>query len=138
MRAVAEKTGLDCIVASAGTADYHVNEHPDPRAVAIAKADGVDITGMVGRQIAPEDFYRFTYIFAMDTANMAGLRAKAPRDATAKISLLLDAVDGQKGKSVPDPYYGDDSDFRNAWDQILIAVTAVNNRLEIEGANAEF
>lgn len=138
LRAVAAKSGLDCTVDSAGTADYHVGDAPDPRAIATARADGVDISGLQGRQLDLQDFYRFTHIFALDKANLEGIRARAPRDATAQVALLMDAIEGKKGGSVKDPYYGDDDDFRAVWEEILIAISAMTDRFEEAGIDARF
>ncbi|MEM9500984.1 MAG: low molecular weight protein-tyrosine-phosphatase [Pseudomonadota bacterium] len=138
LRAVAAKSGLDCIVDSAGTAGYHIGDAPDERAIVTARADGVDISGLRGRQLDLEDFYRFTHIFALDTANLEGIRARAPRDGSAKVALLMDTVEGKQGGSVKDPYYGDDDDFRQVWEEILIAVSAMTTRFESEGVQAEF
>lgn len=58
-----------------------------------------------------EDFHAFTHIYALDADNLANLRRSRPSDGTARLSLLLDAVPGRKGKPVADPYYGDDAGF---------------------------
>ena len=129
-RKAAEKAGFECDVDSAGTAAYHIGSAPDPRAIATARAHGADISSLQGRQLATSDFDRFTHIFALDTANLAGIRAKAPRDARASVSLLMDAVPGREGQPVADPYYGDESDFEAAWDEISLAVDHVVEGLE--------
>ncbi len=138
LRAVAERTGLVCQVDSAGTANYHVGDKPDFRAVETALADGVDISRQSARQLKIEDFYRFTHIFALDTANLAGINAKMPRDATAKVALLMNAAEHGGTKSIKDPYHGTDDDFRDAWNQILIGVAAIEVELRARGVSAEF
>ncbi len=124
-RKAAQEAGLECKVDSAGTAAYHVGEPPDPRAFAAARKHGVDLSGALGRQIAVEDFERFTHIVAMDKANIAGLTGRAPSSAVQKVSLLMDFVPGQEGEAVADPYYGDQSDFDACWEQIDNAVIHV-------------
>jgi protein-tyrosine phosphatase len=57
------------------------------------------------RQITPEDFRRFDYIFAMDRANLDELLWMAPPEHHHKISLFL-AQAPDLGPDVPDPYYG--------------------------------
>ena len=115
MRAAAEKAGLDIEVDSAGTADYHVGEPPDPRAIACAKGHGVDISALRGRQAQPEDFRRFTHIFALDHKNLANLERIRPADGTAQLALLLDRVPTREGQAVADPWYGDESSFEMTW-----------------------
>lgn len=134
-RAAALLRGLECNVDSAGTASYHIGHQPDPRAIAIAGHHGVDITAQAARQIAHEDFYRFRHIIALDRANLEGVRARAPRDGTARLALLLDAVDGRQGEPVADPYHGDDAAFAAAWSVINLGVEAWVERLIREGAD---
>ncbi|MEO0417458.1 MAG: low molecular weight protein-tyrosine-phosphatase [Pseudomonadota bacterium] len=132
-RKAAADAGLDCEVDSVGTAGYHIGEAPDPRAIATAKLHGVDISDARGRQLEAADFERFTHILALDTANLTGVRARAPADARAEVSLLMDAVPGREGDAVADPYYGDESDFEKAWSEIENAVRHIVSRLRNEG-----
>ncbi|WP_086735657.1 low molecular weight protein-tyrosine-phosphatase [Erythrobacter colymbi] len=131
-RAVAEQRGLSCLVDSAGTASYHVGSQPDPRAIAVASLHGIDIAGQAARQIERDDFYRFSHIIAMDRANLEGLRSKAPRDGTARLAMLMDAVDGRRGEPVADPYYGNTQAFETAWSVIALGVEAWTARLLLE------
>lgn len=135
-RAAAARHGLECDVDSAGTATYHIGSPPDPRAIATARGRGVDITGQIARQIAREDFYRFSHIIAMDEANLTGIRSQAPRDASANIALLMDALEGSEGRPVRDPYYGDDALFAEVWGEIAGAVDALAARFAKEGVSA--
>lgn len=115
-REAARGMKLDVTVDSAGTGSWHVGRPPDPRAIAVARKHGVDITGLRGRQVKPADFRRFTHIVALDRENLADLRRLAPADGKAGLSLLLDHVEGRKGQSVADPWFGEDDDgFDVAW-----------------------
>jgi protein-tyrosine phosphatase len=134
-RAAASRAGLACEVDSAGTAAYHIGHPPDPRAIATAHENGVDIGSQTARQIGREDFYRFTHIIAMDDANLAGIRAQSPRDATARVALLMDALEGSQGKPVIDPYYGDEALFARVWGEIAEATEALAARFASEGVN---
>ena len=135
-RTAAVRHGIECDVDSAGTASYHVGDPPDPRAIATARANGVEIGGQQARQIARDDFYRFTHILAMDGANLAGIRAQAPRDATAKVAMLMDALEGSQGKPVADPYYGDEALFAQVWEDIAGATDALAARFARDGIGA--
>lgn len=134
-RSACEKAGLDVFVDSAGTAAYHISNQPDPRAIHVARANGVDISQARGRQLSDEDFERFTHIFAMDTANLAGINARAPRKPRAKISLLLDIFGDRQGESIPDPYYGDESDFEECWQTVSEAVDELVRQLSSQSGN---
>lgn len=133
-RAVAQERGLACFVDSAGTASYHLGHRPDARAIAVARLKGIDIAGQLARQIERDDFYRFSHIIALDRANLEGVRAKAPRDGTARLAMLMDAVEGRQGEPVPDPYYGDTAAFESAWSMIQLGVEAWTERLLREAA----
>jgi protein-tyrosine phosphatase len=131
-RESARARDFTCLVDSAGTASYHIGNQPDPRAIAVAARHGVDIAGQSARQIERDDFYRFTHIVALDRANLEGVRSRAPRDGTARLSMLLDAVEGRAGQGVADPYYGDDAAFEAAWEAISIGVEAWLAKLQRE------
>ncbi|MEO0699146.1 MAG: low molecular weight phosphotyrosine protein phosphatase, partial [Pseudomonadota bacterium] len=114
----------------------HVGEAPDPRAIATAAAHGIDISRAIGRQLDPDDFERFTHIIAMDTANFAGIIARAPREARGMVTMLMDAVPGREGEAVADPYYGDESDFEAAWDDIAMATGLLARKLMAQKSTA--
>ena len=128
-RREAERLGLRVEVDSAGTSDWHIGKPPDPRAVALAAAKGAPIDHLKARQIAPEDYRRFTHIFALDETNLDDIRAQAPADATAEIGLLLDCVPGREGQAVADPYFGDEAGFEVTWRDVSEAVEALGRRL---------
>lgn len=106
---------LGWTVDSAGTGGWHAGDAPDPRAIAVAKAHGVDIAGLRARQVRPADFARFDLILAMDHDNLAGLGALAPAGSSADLRLALDLVAGREGQAVADPYYGDARGFEASW-----------------------
>src|SRR5260221_14302161 len=61
--------GLDVEIDSAGTGDYHIGEHPDVRAIKIARKYGVDISQLFARQFSSGDFDSFDKIYVMDRSN---------------------------------------------------------------------
>lgn len=128
-RAEAERLGLDVLVDSAGTGGWHAGEPPDPRSIAVARRNGVDISRQRARKVTKDDFRTFTHIYALDETNLTGLRALAPRDASAELGLLLDLVPGHEGRAVADPYYGDGGDFDVTWGDVAMAARALAARL---------
>ena len=128
-RREAERIGLDVAVDSAGTGDWHVGEPPDRRAIAVARANGVDISGYRGRQVTAADFDRFDHVVALDLANLARLRALQPAKSRADLSLLLDYVPGREGEPVADPYYGADAGFDTTWADVTAGAQALARRL---------
>lgn len=129
LRAEAERLRLDLIVDSAGTGNWHVGHPPDPRAQAVARKYGIDISGYQGRQVTPADFRRFTHVIALDHDNLANLRRIQPADAVAELSLLLDHVPGREGQAVTDPYFGDDAGFEITWAEVTAAAEQLALRL---------
>ena len=111
----AQRLGLDVKVDSAGTGDWHVGKPPDERAIAVAARNGIDIRGLRARQVRADDFHIFDHIVALDEQNLDNLRRLQPLGAKAKLSLLMDHVDGQEGKPVADPYYGGADHFDQTW-----------------------
>jgi protein-tyrosine phosphatase len=120
-RDAAGRAGLDAVVDSAGTGEWHIGRPPDPRSQAVALRHGIDISGYRARQVRAADFHAFDHILALDPQNLRDLRAMAPADARARLSLLMDHVPGRKGQGVRDPYYGDAADFDAAWDDARAA-----------------
>ena len=128
-RREAVRLGLEVDIESAGTGDWHIGRAPDPRAQAVARLNGVDISGYVARQITPADFRRFTHIIALDAQNLADLEAMRPPDGIAELSLLLDYVEGREGDAVADPYYGDESAFGVTWSDVTAGAEALARRI---------
>jgi protein-tyrosine phosphatase len=119
LRHQAEERGLSPLVAtdSAGTGGWHRGEAPDPRSVAVARQNGVDISRLRARQLKSSDFNDFDMIFAMDRSNLRDIVRIAPHDSSADIHLFMDFVSGVQ-RDVPDPYYGDERDFRQVYDML--------------------
>lgn len=129
MRAEVAKRRLPIVTDSAGTAAYHIDEKPDPRAMATAKRHGVDISGLRGRQVKAADFHRFDHIVAMDADNLARLQRLCPADGTAQLSLMMDWIPGRQGQSVEDPYYGPDDGFSVTWADVVEAAAGLADHI---------
>lgn len=117
-RREAERLGLDVEIDSAGTGDWHIGYPPDPRAAAVAARNGIDISNLKARLVTADDFDRFDHVVALDSNNLRDLERLRPEGARARLSLLLDHVEGRRGQAVADPYYGEDSHFDMAWDDV--------------------
>lgn len=124
-RAAFADAGIDSLLDSAGTGDWHVGRPPDRRAQAEALRRGADIGDLRGRQLTVDDFYRFDLILAADADNLRDARTMAPPDATARLRLMLDLVAGRQGESVADPYYGEDDGFAATWDDVSAVAAAL-------------
>lgn len=106
-------------VDSAGTAAYHVGQQPDRRSIKIAKSNGIDISHQTARQFKVSDFDMFDFIYAMDSSNYTNIVSLARNNSDIeKVKLFLEENPNIFNKNVPDPYYGDMSDFEHVFDLI--------------------
>jgi protein-tyrosine phosphatase len=117
-------------VDSAGTANYHVGDLPDQRSIAVAKSNGIDISNQRGRQFNVIDFDTFDYIYVMDHSNFENV-VKLARNTNdiAKVKLVLEADTSIKDKRVPDPYYGNQSNFEATYKLLDKATTIISHHL---------
>ncbi|WP_289021093.1 low molecular weight protein-tyrosine-phosphatase [uncultured Salegentibacter sp.] len=120
-------------VDSAGTAGYHINDTPDPRSIAIAKKNKLDITYQRGRQFKVEDFDKFDLIYVMDNSNFRDVISLARNDDDrAKVQLILDEIFPAENVDVPDPYYGGDHGFENVYQMLDEACDKIAEQLKEE------
>jgi protein-tyrosine phosphatase len=117
LRARFAEAGLDIGVDSAGTGGWHVGKPPDPRTIAAARRNGINIAGLRARRLSAEDFLRFDLILAMDTDNHATALAMRPPHGMADVHLFLDYATGRPG-DVPDPYYGGEDGFQAVFEML--------------------
>ena len=120
-KAKAQAEGLEVHTDSAGTSSWHIGEEPDPRAQEATLRRGIDISDQRGHQMTREDFAAFDYIIAMDTSNLAKLRALGANDHHHKLHMMLSFADGIDETEIPDPYYGGPDGFEDVLDMIEAA-----------------
>ena len=117
----AKKRNKQLIVDSAGTANFHIGEMPDERAIKKMRNYNIDISKQKARQFHKNDFETFDYIFVMDTSNYENIIRMAKSEIhKQKVDLILNILYPQQNTSVPDPYYGGDSGFEKVY-QLLDA-----------------
>ncbi|MDX1719626.1 MAG: low molecular weight protein-tyrosine-phosphatase [Salegentibacter mishustinae] len=120
-------------VDSAGTGDYHIDDSPDPRSIAIAKKNNLDITYQRGRQFQAEDFDKFDRIYVMDNQNFKDVISLARNDDDrAKVQLILDEIFPAENVDVPDPYFGGEHGFENVYQMLDEACEKIANQLKEE------
>lgn len=114
------------IIDSAGTHGYHIGERPDPRTLRIAAMNHIPTEGIRARQIKNTDFEEFDLILGMDRGHVRLLKDRADPVYHGKIRLFMEAA-GQDNIDVPDPYYGDFSEFEAIFHQINAATEIIKN-----------
>jgi protein-tyrosine phosphatase len=120
-------------VDSAGTGDYHIDNSPDPRSIAVAKKNNLDITYQRGRQFQAEDFENFDRIYVMDNSNFKDVISLARNDDDrAKVQLILDEIFPAENVDVPDPYFGGDHGFENVYHMLDEACEKIAAQLKEE------
>ena len=124
---VARKLLLDAGLAarvavdSAGLEGWHAGDPPDSRAIASAAERGYDLTAQRARRFERRDFDDFQLIIGMDRGHVSALRLRQGEGSTSQVRLFLDFLpseDPRYGRDVPDPYYGDMSDYEISLDLI--------------------
>tara|TARA_B100000809_G_scaffold60809_1_gene57421 strand:+ start:2966 stop:3427 length:462 start_codon:yes stop_codon:yes gene_type:complete len=114
--------GLNILVDSAGTSNYHIGEAPDKRMQQKAIEHGLDISYQRGRQFIVADFDEFDYIFAMDESNKENiLRLSRTEEDINKVVLFLEENHPNENLNVPDPYYGGEQGFEDVYQMLDIA-----------------
>lgn len=113
-----QQLGLSHQVDSAGTANYHVGEAPDVRSQKVALAHGFDISLLKGRQMQKADATEFDFIFVMDKSNLQNAKEIIGEDSDSQAKLIMDVLHPEKNIEVPDPYYGDMSNFQQVYDML--------------------
>lgn len=105
------------VVDSAGIGSWHLGETPDKRSISAAKDRGYDISNIVARQVGTVDFAKFDYLLAMDRNNLRDLNELCPEEYKDKLGLLLE-FGSLSEMDVPDPFYGECSDFEFVLDLV--------------------
>tara|TARA_A100001011_G_scaffold382422_1_gene452163 strand:+ start:1054 stop:1485 length:432 start_codon:yes stop_codon:yes gene_type:complete len=111
-------------VDSAGTEGFHIGRSPDPRSIEIAAQNGINISKQTARKFIREDFKRFDRVYVMDRSNLKNIKQIAiTEEEVNKVALLLE------NKEVPDPYYGNDNEFKKMFDLIDNACERISKKL---------
>ncbi len=120
----------DIQIDSAGTGSYHIGELPDPRSIAVANKNGINITNQRARKFVVEDFDNFDIIYVMDAYNYDAVLKLARNEADkAKVELILNAVFPNENLDVPDPYSGGDYGFKNVFNMLNEACDIIAKKI---------
>lgn len=106
------------IIDSAGTHDFHVGEPPDARAQAAARERGYDLSALRARKVRRSDLELFSFVLAMDMANLTALHRLGEPDLWQKPKLMMSYSKLYKTREVPDPYGGGADDFELVLDML--------------------
>lgn len=127
LRQKAQQAGFKILVDSCGTGHWHEGEQADKRSRTVAKARGYDIDNLRARQITNSDFTKFDLMLAMDKQNLADITniknkliasGKLAESELPVLALFSERDQTYQYQKVPDPYYGDMTDFEHALDLV--------------------
>ena len=119
-------------IESAGTEAHHEGAPPDPRSVKVATRNGVSLEGQLARAVTRADFNEFDYIFAMDGSHFYELHRRSPKERRARIEMFLTDVAQANTKEVPDPWYGQESDFDHVFRLVNDGARAILDKIRKE------
>jgi protein-tyrosine phosphatase len=126
LRAALDDAGLaDTVtVDSAGTGDWHVGQAMNRGALAALARRGYDGSSHRARQFKPSWFGSRDLVLALDSSNLADLRAMGgDAELFASAGALAEVTD------IPDPYGGDAANFNYVLDLLEAAAPAIIARL---------
>jgi protein-tyrosine phosphatase len=125
-----QDNGLKAVVDSCGFESFHLGDNPDYRAVKIMKKNGMDISRHTMRLFRQQDFDDFDLIYVMDQTHYRNVMRYARNDTDKlKVDFIMNATDHGSNKIVPDPYFGDESDFELTYDLLDHATDAIARKL---------
>ena len=102
-------------IRSCGTHSYHIGSPPDPRSIEIAKEFAIDISGYKASHLSQHDLKNYDFIYALDSNNLEYFINHYPMHKE-KCSLITHF--NTTPQDIPDPYYGDRSDFKYSFSMI--------------------
>lgn len=118
----ARRAGLNWTVDSAGTNGYHTGEAPHRLSQKVALHNGIDISCQRSRQFTAADLKQFDRIYALAEDVLADMKyiAREKLDPS-KVDLLMNELYPGKNLDVPDPWYGPEAGYHEAYAMISAA-----------------
>lgn len=121
-----KKAGLEWIVESAGTNNYHLNEAPHPLSQKVAKLNGIDISTQRKKRFSADDVENYDKIYALAEDVLEDIKWIAGKKFNAKkTDLLMNELFPGENSDVPDPFYGDEEGYHEAYRLINDACDAI-------------
>lgn len=126
LKAKAAAAGLDWYIDSAGTEKYHIGKAPHEYSQNICSSHGIDISNQRARKFTPADLTGYDLVYAMaDDVAREIRRISGPKADYSHMGLFLEELEPGSGKSVPDPWYGDESAYVGVYDMIDATCDAI-------------
>lgn len=124
------KIANDNLVDSAGTISMHQGQKADKRSIKIAQNHHIDINPHRSRPIVEKDFEEFDHIYCMDFNNVKdAMSLTKSEEQRQRISLILDVLQDDNSQEVPDPYWGELSDFEDVYQMLDKACDIIADKI---------
>jgi len=108
--------GLTWSTESAGTNSYHTGEAPHPMSQKVAKMHGIDISHQRARRFRAEDIAAFDKIYALAKDVLEDIKRIAGKKFDPlKVELLTNELYPGDDMDVPDPWYGAEPGYHDAF-----------------------
>lgn len=132
LKKLGKEGGLEIEVSSSGIESYHEGEKPDYRAISVAKAEGIDVSGIKSKKITIADVTEFDFIFGVTERHVEKLKKASPSEFHKKIYSLLEfsEIPNKHNNNVPDPYYGTEDDFKEVFNLLMEACEVLIEKLK--------
>lgn len=126
LRAKAAAAGLNWQIDSAGTNHYHIGESPHRFSQKVCLSQGIDISAQRARRLTPADFEQYDILYALAQDVYDDMYAIGGQMAPMeKVRFLLEELDPEGSRDVPDPWYGDESGYLPVYQLIEQACEAI-------------
>lgn len=126
LKAKAAAAGLNWEIDSAGTEKYHIGKAPHQFSQNICTTHGIDISAQRARRFTPADLTGYDLVYVMADDVLTAIRKISGHDADySHVKLFLDELEPNSGKSVPDPWYGDEAGYAGVYDMIDATCDAI-------------
>ncbi len=110
------KAGLTWSIESAGTNSYHSGEPPHLLSQKAARMKGIDISKQRARRFSAEDFKVYDKIYALAQDVLEDMKRIAGKEfENSKVDLLMNELYPGKNMDVPDPWYGPEPGYHEAF-----------------------
>lgn len=137
LREAVEEAGLEdrVEVASVATSRWEVGNPIDPRAAALLERHGIDTTAHRARQMDPQELAEADLVLTLDHDHAE----EVDRAGVTDRRRMMRDFDPEAGNDtgIRDPWYGDDSDFETAWEQINAAIPGILDHVRTELAQRD-
>lgn len=109
LRHQTQAVGLNWEIASAAIEDYHIGKPPHYYSQQACLRHGIDISSQRARLFQRQDFEYYDRIYAMAEDIYQYLQTM--ESTATRPALFLDTIFPGENRSVPDPWYGDESGY---------------------------